>query len=247
MWLSLWTHTSCFTHLVHLSLGVTLSLWKNYSPVQVHPLWALGSRRSWGQGRSVESVCSKSCSPFPKWPSSAEKWYFKENRSICHLWLILTNRMSAGKQSDKHAVASDFCCLSVAFRFSACVCTYFFTASFPDLKGHCMKFSLPASCALVLAESRKKTLMMSLQTKSFRVMCLDACENPQILLLWCKYFIWRCQKDELIESRNPDFSCVHCLFNKVTLHFLPSTVSSSNSSPMRKSISVVRTVVEVLM
>lgn len=33
----------------------------------------------------------------------------------------------------------------------------------------------------------------------------------------------------------------------VTLHFLPSTVSSSNSSPMVKSISVVRREVEVLM
>ena len=32
-----------------------------------------------------------------------------------------------------------------------------------------------------------------------------------------------------------------------TLHFLPSTVSSSNSVPMWKLISVVRTVVEVLM
>lgn len=34
---------------------------------------------------------------------------------------------------------------------------------------------------------------------------------------------------------------------EITLHFLPSTVSSSNSSPMVKSISVVRTGVEVLM
>lgn len=52
-----------------ISVEVTELNW----PAWVRPLWAPCSSRSLGHSHSVESVCSKSCFLFPKWPDSVEK------------------------------------------------------------------------------------------------------------------------------------------------------------------------------
>lgn len=74
-------HRALYTGFIRLSLQLHLWLCSylsagsstNNSPVWVHPLWVLGSRRFSGRSRSAESVCSKSCFLFPKWPNSVEK------------------------------------------------------------------------------------------------------------------------------------------------------------------------------